>query len=170
MHSNNSTALATYDLTLQKLAPSLPRSVKKPVKDPQFSGKTGDAIAKIRLLPLDRAPKSFWSSSWCFYEIGVGRYEIGRANFGGVQFVMYPNSKQCGSGRYLPGVTAILKSLKAGPRKGFFLNLSGGRSGAAILCGFHYCLGEFREFPVETAADDLAWLIQQTLGKFAALR
>lgn len=162
-------ALAAYDLTLEKLDSTLRKSIRKPPADPRPLDKGGASIMRLRLLPKERAPQLFWSSAWCFYEIGVGNYPIDRANFGAVQFVMFPENKQCGSGRFRPGVEGITRGLQPDGRKGFFLDLRGGVNGAAILCGFRYCLGEFSAFYPETAAENLAWLIKGTLRAFAAL-
>jgi hypothetical protein len=166
---NETIAIETYDLTLSNLSPTLPDAVRRPPKDPHHFKKEETDIVKTRLLPTERAPASFWSATWCFYEIGIGSYGIGRANFGGVQFVMFPDNQVCGGGAYRRGVTGVLDGLNPGRRRGFFCEPNGGSTGAAILCGFRYCLGAFTEFPMETAADDLAWLIKNTLRQFAAL-
>ena len=82
---------------------------------------------------------------------------------------MYPDNKRCGSGRYRMEVMDILRALDPARRIGFFLNPHGGPRGSAILCGCYYQLGDFAAFPVKTAADDLVWLIRNTLKSFAKL-
>lgn len=162
-------ACETYDLVLGGLAASPGCTVRKVASDPAPLFKHGTSFMRARLLPEDRRPREFWTSSWCFYEIGVGNYPLAPANFGEVQFVMFPDQKPCGAGRYGRAVRAILDSLASQGRPGLFFNPAGGDKRKAILCGFVYKVGSHKEFPVKTAAADLEWLIRNTLPRFADL-
>lgn len=165
-------AANTFDRTLERLKSLGSLSLKKPSSDPEDFSKGGSRIAKIRVLPnrKDSAPLQFWSSKNCFYEIGVGVYR-GRANcLGAVQFMMYPNYKACGNGRYTAGVREILSKLQPASKENFFLHFMVPPIEDAILCGFQYSVNPGQTtFPVEQAAQDLAWLIQETLPKFQVL-
>lgn len=68
---------------------------------------------RLRLIPdmRPRRPRKFWDSSWCFYEIGVGRYpKAGRAK---VQFFMAGNNTNCGNGAHNRAVADILRAVAA---------------------------------------------------------
>ena len=165
-------AIETYNLTLGQLPPSLSGTTGKVSSDPQSIPfkKSGGSIIRIRLLPIDRStPSTFWDTRWCFYEIGVGTYEGDHNCLGRVQFVMYPDNLKCGSGRHRGAVTQILSKLSAPAGGSYFFDPLGGPKQAALLSGFQYRTPPQTSFSPEVAARDLAWLIVETLPRFAVL-
>src|ERR1700756_841097 len=63
---------------LKELSARLPSNLRNEIlphrTDPQRLRKKETDLCRMRLLPATKAPAYFWSSSWCFYEIGVGHY------------------------------------------------------------------------------------------------
>src|ERR1051325_8250643 len=126
---------------------------------------------RIRLLPTRREmqPVKFWSSSWCFYEIAVGRLgaPFARSDIGQVQFFQASNNSQCGNGKYLEAVKQVLeksetclpqfKTIVINDRSAYF-HLA--RRYSPIVNGGY---GPHR------AAEDLIRLIEVTLPQVQAL-
>jgi hypothetical protein len=117
MKSPHDIVLETFDLLLGLLPRELADDIKLHSKDPCPLKKGSDLdIVRARILPRHKAPLQFWSSSWCFYEIGVGRYAPAPGeglNLGGIGFTMFPDNKQCGGGIYRRPVTSILEQVFA---------------------------------------------------------
>lgn len=122
----------------------------------------GKKFYRIRILPAGsrRHPRKFWDASWCFYEVGAGRFPE-PLNRWEVQFFMACNNRNCGKGGYTDGVRQILESVSTkrpevlyrfDPAKQFaFLTISG------------------RELNPETMGKSMAWIIGETLLRFREL-
>ena len=159
-----SLALETWDECCRLLPQSLAENLVVPNADPEVFKKGATDIMRLRVLPKRKAPLNFWSTSWCFYEIGIGTYD-GTLNVGGVQFVQFPFQKVCGSSRYWRQVINVLESLKDG-RVGEFQMLPSTGPGTPTLYQRFYRNRDFPLFPVTEAAQDLSWLLQKTLPQF----
>jgi hypothetical protein len=165
-------ALETYDLVVKRLHARRPNlEVEKHDKDPAFIPKgKGKDVMRVRVFPKKRLPKHFWNVDACFYEIGVGPYEGRAFCLGGVQFFQYAKQQRCGGGSYETAIESILRSLLPTAPKGFFFEPP------SIERKFHFekqysgkDYGPGVLFPCKDAANDLAWLIEQSLPKFFSL-
>ena len=113
----------------------------------------------------------FWSSRWCFYEIGVGHYAAHHGeglNLGGISFVQFPFNKSCGKGRYLRPVIEVLRRLQAERSSEFSLSEARNEKESTIFQR-RYFVASSASFPISAAAKDLAWLLQKSLPKFHAI-
>lgn len=118
---------------------------------------------RARLLPPrgGRRPTSFWNTEWCFYEIGAGAYAGLPAARTQVQFLMAGNNGQCGNGHYNSSVERILHRVAL--KRSNFEHKSILRYSYAQL----RVVGS-RVEPVQMA-EDMLWIIQETLGEFMKL-
>ena len=163
-----SLALAAWVECCRLLPKSLAENLAIPQADPAPFKKSGNDFVRLRVLPRQKNPLNFWNSSWCFYEIAVGKYGDG-LTVGGVAFIQFPKQKACGDGRFLQPVLAILVKLRPECVSGF--ELCAASPGLSAVTGFsrRYFAREFPFFPPAVAGRDLDWLIQKTLLKFEAL-
>jgi hypothetical protein len=128
------------------------------------------SIIRLRILPRTKVPPRFWSSSHCFYELGVGQYDNAPLILGGVSFLQFSSQKVCGAGHYASEVWAILRSTQQLRSEDFQTgNTSGGGALMPSLSTRYRANSHQRSFPVETAGKDLAWLIAQTFPRFQQL-
>jgi hypothetical protein len=105
-----------FQTTIRLLPEAIGRDLTLASRDPSELKKGGTDIHRMRILPRKKRPAQFWSSSWCFYEVGIGRYEPGSGeglNLGGIQFFQNPNAQVCGKGKHSGGLIPILKCLAA---------------------------------------------------------
>lgn len=165
-------ALQTWEACRKQLPQGCDWSVAPHPKDPLPLNKKGNApfVTRLRILPEPRQPSRFWSSSWCFYEILVGPID-GGTNLGGIQFLQFSNQNACGAGAWHDPVMEILRNLHARRPKDFLLtevNDKGVRK--PQLCTRYRMSPQCKSFPVKQAASDMAWLIENSLPKFHALR
>ncbi len=73
-----------------------------PDQPPKHKGK----VWRGRIYSADS--KSIFGPTWCFYEIGIGRYAAAPTKQGGVGFVCYTGNKQCGSGAHSATVVDVM--------------------------------------------------------------
>jgi hypothetical protein len=159
--------LATRNEFLAILPAHIRMAMCFPAKDPQQLRKGDTDICRLRILPVTKRPVRFWSSQWCFYEIGIGHYAAHHGeglNVGGITFVQFPFNQSCGKGRYLKPVLDVLRQLQA-QRPGEF-SLTEAREKDATIFQRRYFISSFPNFPTSVAAKDLAWLVQKSLPKF----
>lgn len=163
-------AMEVFDQAVAILPVRIGQDVAPHRSDPVPFKTKGSEFMKLRILPRTKAPVRFWSSSWCFYEVGIGHYarrDGEGLNVGGIQFLQFSNNAQCGAGAYAKQVEAILTQLH-GLRPEFRLDRPG--SGDQDHCSLErrYFVKQFAAFPVQVAAADLAWLIKESLSRFQA--
>lgn len=171
-HNPKNIALETWDLCRGMLPPHIVENLTVPPSDPQPLKKKDADIMRLRILPKRKHPVQFWSSSWCFYEIGVGSYGRGNGtglNIGGISFVQFPNQKACGEGRYLRSVSDIVRGLQRQRNTEFEVVVAGEAGAVSTQLFRRYMTKSSPQFPVQIAAEDLAWLIQHSLPKFEAI-
>jgi hypothetical protein len=139
--------------------------------DPKPLKKKGTLdIMRIRLLPIQMKPAKFWNSSWCFYEIAVGSLGGSFLCLGGVQFLQCSGQQSCGGGKWTGPVTTIIHDLHALRPNDFIKDFQADNSADRPLLSARYHAKPFKNFPVQRAAEDLAWLIQESLPRFEALK
>lgn len=124
------------------------------------------------LLPRHKFPVGFWSSTWCFYEIGVGRHHklfLGESLFHWqVQFLHTPNTRQCSKNSYREGVRHVFTQVAAQrPREFRFKDCDS--SWVYLQLVRRYYVSSSPPFTPELGGRDLAWLINETLPRIAAL-
>ena len=131
----------------------LPQTVlsKLSFKEPDHLKKLGSDIIRGRILP--QRTKSIFDATWCFYEIGVGRYAAGRGG-GGVGLVCFPDNKKCGKGIHT-GIVSDLVTRYAAIHPSF----TASQRGTPAQCVFTYYP---TMQPADAPADDLAALIAST--------
>lgn len=159
-------AVKTWEQCVHTLPTSLKTSLEIQSPDPKRFKKYGDSldIMRLRLLPVKRAPKSFWSPKFCYYEIGIGPYDGGLC-LGGVQWIQFPNQKVCGANQWLPQVQSILNATN---QKRPEFQIHSGIPELTAIQQFYYAKPH-KFFPSELAGKDLAWLIEETFPAFVAL-
>jgi hypothetical protein len=165
-------ALETWDLCNQLLPNECGWTVAPHPKDPSLLQKKGHApfVTQLRILPEPKQPVRFWSSSWCFYQILVGPADAG-TNLGGIQFLQFSGQDACGGGLWRKPVAAILRELQTRrPAEFSITELNDKGAIKPQLCTRYRMSSQCKTFPVEQAAADLAWLIQESLPRFQALR
>lgn len=169
-------ARETYELFLQVLGKKNPDiEIVKPPSDPALIPKDNcKDVMRIRVLPKKKLPTGFWGVSGCFYEIGVGRYAplLGDSSslcLGGVQFFQYPQQERYGGGQYETDVKVILKKLLAIAPKGFSLRAP--ETDGKFHFQKRYVASEHKGvlFPCNQAAEDLAWLVSESIPQFWAI-
>jgi hypothetical protein len=159
--------LDTLDRCLAQLPPKIAGNLTHPQSDPSPLKKKQNDIVRIRVLPRKKSPVSFWNSTWCFYQLGLGVYG-GALTVGGVSFVQFPFQDKTGDGHYCRSVIEIIQRLGAGKGSSFQLTPASG-PGTATSYKRLYGNRDFPFFPVEQAANDLSWLIANTLPAFEAI-
>ena len=126
---------------------------------PDTVAKKGSRITRGRI--LGKSSNHIWNNGWCFYEVGIGFYNVdppNDRNVGGIGLVCFVNNAQCGAGkhrsfmerfvgRYASLDAKLSPSRPTWPNQGVFR---------------YYRKGEYSSFPVEQAAADLAVLIDGT--------
>ena len=127
-------------------------------------------IIQIKLLPKvrERAPKSFWSTAWCFYQIAHG-HGADNLELGSVFFCHFANNARCCSGHYAKPVEAILKQTRAKRPKAWLTITPETTDEEFLGLKRAYRIGPYKEFPAEEAGRDLAWMIEETLPQFLNL-
>ena len=171
MDDQQAAALATDTWTkcLALLPKNLAANLNIHSSDPKRLRKKGTLdIMRVRILPVQKAPVSFWSSAWCFYQIGIGTYDGSALCLGGVDFVQFSGQKVCGAGHWFKPVKDILAKLEAARPNVFSVDPRTDIQCAII--GARYRAKPHKYFPVDLAAADLAWLIKQSLPRFEALQ
>jgi hypothetical protein len=114
-------AMEAYDLLEQTLPLPFKGQFTKVRKDATgFPDKPPgrELYAKLRVMPTTRdVPEFFWSTSWCFYVIGVGRldasydrFPISETTDGHVMFQMPHGLGACGKGKHQAEVDRILRN------------------------------------------------------------
>lgn len=127
-------------------------------KEPDYPTKGDSKIHRGRILP--QRIKSVFDASWCFYEIGVGRYATG-SGAGGIGFVCFPKNKKCGEGVHSATVSDLITRYAAAHP-----TFNASKRGSASQCVFTYYPA--MQPPNEPAAN-LADLITSTLPQLMAL-
>ena len=159
--------LDSFDRCLAQLPPNIASNLTHPPSDPSPLKKKQNDIVRIRVLPRKKSPVSFWNSSWCFYELGLGVYG-GALTVGGVSFVQFPFQDTTGDGHYCRPAIDILQRLGTGNGNAFQLIPASG-PGTATSYKRLYRNKDFPFFPVDQAAKDLSWLIANTLPAFETI-
>jgi len=169
--SQREVALATFDECLKILPSILQEAIYSPATDPRAIKKGDTDILSLRIFPKHKSPIRFWSSQWCFYEIGVGHYEAHTGeglNLGGISFVQFPFNERCGKGAYQSATLEILRRLQ-GEKPSEFSLTEARHDKQATIFQRRYFITTHKTFPISVAANDLAWLIQKSLPQFQAL-
>jgi hypothetical protein len=167
MKDAQSTLLSVFDNCSAQFPKSITSNIQYARNDPQPFKKQNTDIIRMRILPRKKAPVSFWSSTWCFYELGVGVYD-GALTVGGVLFVQFPYQKVCGRGSYATPVADILRALGTGKESAFECHIPSGPGDCTTYKRLYRCK-QFPIFSVDQATEDLCWLVSNTLPKFEAL-
>lgn len=159
--------LEVFERCQQQMPEKLAKNLVLPRGDPAPLKKQDTNILRLRVLPVRKVPEGFWNASWCFYEVGLGVYS-GKLTVGGVMFVQFPFQTACGNSRYWRPVISILQKLQqASP---VFELTCASDNQRSTLFQRAYRNKDFPFFPVKQAAQDLAWLIQETLPTFEAIQ
>ncbi|MBN8246208.1 MAG: hypothetical protein J0L84_02050 [Verrucomicrobia bacterium] len=174
-----------HDSVEQRLPRSLRAKLEWEKKGPRSVSKKGCGdILRLGLLPpTPRHPRGFWDPSWACYEVSVGRYDpLVEPNImagsppiaaqAEVQFYHASHQKGLGSGHYLKQVERILRDLQIlRPAHWTFIPAGGQDSSHVVqFLKRRYSLAEMAGDGPQVAADDLIWLIENTLPKFQALQ
>ncbi|RME90196.1 MAG: hypothetical protein D6766_13625, partial [Verrucomicrobia bacterium] len=130
----------------QERHPNTAALVKPVASDPTHLRKPTQRIDqwRIRLLPVTRRPRTFWSNNWGFYEITVGSILNGGA-LGSVWFCHFPNQKATGSGHYVDGIRDVLDQAAARRPELYYHKPDG--SPPCFLFGVRYPISK-GEYPV----------------------
>ena len=135
-------------------------------KEPDFLRKQGSSIWRGRI--LGARPKCIFDATWCFYEIGIGRYAVEsplESNSGGVGLICFVENAKCGSGAHA-GVVDDLGTNFASKHEHFVPS----RRGDKLKGVFRYYSNAIPgRFPTQAAASDLSALITETLDELEAL-
>ena len=170
-------AIATLNETYDRILGDLPEHVRERLKlvvDKMPLEKKDTAVTRLRIYgtPL----RGFWSSSWCFYEIGCGRYRPRGAegwNVGGTGLFSAIRQKGCGGGKYEAPLRGILSKALASRPTEFTLLKPGDyddeKEKTAFFLQRRYVGSQFPSFPIQQAAEDAVWLIQSTLPQIDAM-
>lgn len=138
----------------------------------------GPLYAKLRVMPKKRdVPESFWSTTWCFYVIGVGRLEADYKRFpvdeptdGHVMFQMPHGVGTCGKGKHEAEVDRILHNARQTLGSDWRYYEVPKKAGKKVFLIKPYRPGEYpAEAGMPTAsalAQDLADLINATYPEF----
>jgi hypothetical protein len=160
----------TWHLCQTLLSPGLSSTLKTAPRDPQPFKKGGTNIVRLRILPQKKVPARFWDNTWCFYELGVGSYDNSALVLGGVAFLQFSDQQVCGDGLHQSAVRQILEHAHRQRANDFQLGDSSGGGATMPFLGRRYRANPAQKFfPVELAANDLAWLINVTLPEFQKL-
>ena len=164
-------AQGTWDACQLLLPPALRTAIERHPDDPAIPDKKSDrlGIVRVRLLPIKKQPSKFWSANWCFYEIGVGKYDGDGLCLGGVQFLQFAGNDPDGRARWTPHVTAMLKEIEDTNTLGSRFSPRNSSGVVTSQIATRYRPPNHKYFPVSQAAADLAWLITATLPRFQAL-
>jgi hypothetical protein len=133
---------------------------------PDYLKKKGGQIdiSRIRILPKFKRPSRFWSSAWCYYEIGVGTNDGSALTLGGVTFLQFSNQTVCGAMHHYRPLLEILRAVQSLRPADFSVGTQNSTGVPQPSCFRRYRANpEQKTFPVDLAAKDLAWLIQETL-------
>jgi hypothetical protein len=157
----------TVEEVFEALRQTLPALAlaKLKFKAPDHLAKQGSVIWRGRILAAK--PKCIFDSTWCFYEVGVGRYAVEAplvANSGGVGLICFVDNSKCGSGEHsttVGGMASRFASLHP--------SFVASRRGEKCQGVSTYYLTAPGKFPVKRAAEDLAILITATLPALEAL-
>ena len=162
-----------------RLPANLRGRITSPSVDPTHIRRLDFDIHRIRLLPVRKLPSHFWSSTWCFYEISAGAFgELPPGSLvarrgqvlpvAQIQFFQAPNQKAFGSGHYRTPVERILRTVQAQRPDNWTFTparpLSSDQGWA-----YQHLIRRYPASELESVADDLIWLIEQTLDQFAAM-
>jgi hypothetical protein len=162
-----------------RLPANLRGRITSPLDDPTHIRRRDFDIHRIRLLPVRKLPSRFWSSTWCFYEISAGA-------FGGlppgslvarrpqilpvaqIQFFQAPNQKALGDGHYRTPVEQILRSAQAQRPDDWTFTPARPHSSDEGWA-YQHLMRRYSAGEIGSVAEDLTWLIEQTLEQFAAM-
>jgi hypothetical protein len=171
-HNRIQLARDTWQATLPLLPPAIAADLPTAAGDPALFRKYDDtiSIARLRIVPDTKAPPYFWSRAKCFYELGVGKYDGSASVLGRVAFLQFTNQKVCGCGHYSRPVSEILKTLaQERPQDFAFSDRSPDAAPMPMLARLYRAGPTLPFFSPNLAAQDLAWLISETLPKFQRL-
>ena len=119
---------------------------------------------KVRLLPVTKLPRTFWTAKWGYYEMGVGPNGGGKLETATCAFMWAPNQLPQGGGYYLEPVTAILKRASDASNGSFQIRWIGPKESSQLLC----C--SFRGHPSpDEMAKTMKWLVENTLREIQAV-
>jgi hypothetical protein len=117
---------------------------------------------RLRLRPKKRAPSNFWGG-WTWYEMNIGHMrKAGMGlNLGDVAFIQSPEQLASGGGAYARATIEILRSAQKELGDSFAVGLPA-EKGKVVSLSRTYPVS-MKSFPVETAGQDLARIIERTL-------
>ena len=162
MHAPYQKIEEVYDVVRNNLPTDILDQLKFLAPDKLFKGNSL-LVGRGRILGKPR--NKIWSSTWCFYEIGIGRYGVAPGSKGGIGFVCFPNNKQCGEGRHRNLIRSSLEKLEDSYPK----FRASGHQDAHQGIHKYYRYPEYDEFPIELAGQELAEVIKDTFPKFNLL-
>ena len=119
---------------------------------------------KVRLLPVTRLPRTFWTSKWCYYEMGVGPNGGGNFETATCAFMWAPNQTPQGAGAYEEPIDRILKRAEEASKGVFRIRWIGPKNSSQLLC----CSFRGNPNPPEMAKQ-MKWLIENTLKEIQSL-
>lgn len=151
-------------MTTTGLLPVALRAQMKGVGNPYplLKPRKGHDFTKLPLWP--EPTLGFYHEGWCSFEFALGgKYHQRPAH--GVGFFCFPNNPACAGKRFIRDIPVLLEDVaKLRPREFEFLS-----AGESCSVNRFYPVTRYREFPVEEAARDMAWLIQEILPRVRAM-
>jgi hypothetical protein len=148
-----------YRALRAELPPGLAARVK--FLEPDFPDKHGAKKWRGRI--TSSKPGTIFDPSWCFFEVGIGRYAADEPNCGGVGLVCFVDNKKCGSGLHSAAVSSLASRFSAAnPR--FVASPRGSKNQGVFV----YYPGI--SFPLRRAVDDLKLLLVSCLDFLESLR
>ena len=153
--------------TLDKTMSLLPEEISSELKIVEPKTLTKGGINRMRGQICAKKTRGFWSATWCFFEVGVGSYKPRPGeglNLGAVAFCCFPFNKACGGGKYSKEIERILSRAHRERPEEFVLVRPDQAAGRAFYVRERRYAG--KSCPVDTAAKDVAWLIEQTFPAF----
>ena len=158
--------IVAKDLLFSTLAPEFAKQLKAHRNDPTPVVKPDCGIDHwhIRILPNSKPsliPHRFWTSNWCFYEMGIGPNGGGGLETATCAFMWAPNQEKQGGGAYGRRVTEILEQTETASKGLFRIRWNGA---SQLLC--YSFRGHLNADPI---AAQMKWLIEHTLKRFQAI-
>lgn len=172
-------ARKTYQKLLALLNPTIAKLIEHPKEDPKIVDNGDRNRMRIRILPVksEMHPGGFWGRNRCFYEILVDpwKQELGSC-LGEVEFFRYANQPNGSGNKFTPKVSGLLQKFRnestQTAQQGFILILPDKESPKFFFQRRYYAnyARDFKSYPCDAAAKDLAWLISKTLPELQALQ
>jgi hypothetical protein len=130
-------------------------------KDPDQLEKHGTKKWRGRI--LGSQSQTVFDATWCFFEVGVGRYAADEPNCGGVGLVCFVENQKCGSGLHAAAVSELaVRFATAHPR--FAASPRGERNQGVFVYYPGVC------FPLQRAVEDMRLLIETCLDSLESLK